>query len=208
MKRQNGLTLIELLLAMAIFVVIGLAGASIFNTVSKSEETTRNTLDRLNALQTAFIVIERDITQIARRHVRAAESTESSDDNFIYLDSDVTSDATGIGFVRHGWSNPALMLPRSELQSVAYRLVEDRLERVHYHYVDPVLGEEQKVRVLLTGITSLSFEFFYQRNWQKELNNGKMPKGIAIELETEAFGIIRRQYLVAGDDQAAKVQES
>ena len=198
MKKSRGFTLLELLLSMAIFAIISLAGFTIFNTTFESEKGGREKIDRLNLLQTTFLLLERDFTQIARRHVRT-EGGENTN-NFIYgQNGGFSSDLQSISFVRHGWSNPALMLPRSDLQSVGYRLTEQKLERIYYNFVDPVIGEEPKVRVLLDGVTELNFEFFYSTKWQKELISGKMPLGIAVTITLENFGKVRRQFLVSGD---------
>ncbi|WP_448250133.1 type II secretion system minor pseudopilin GspJ [Thalassotalea agariperforans] len=199
MQHNRGFTLLELLLAMAIFAVISLAGFTIFNTVFESEKGSRAKIAKLNKLQTAFILLERDITQIARRHVRMAGDENSN--NFIHSQNGgFSSNADGIAFIRSGWTNPGLILPRSDLQAVAYRLNDKILERVYYNFVDPVQGEEPKVRPLLAGVTDLVFEFFYENKWQQELISGKMPLGLAVEITTEDFGKIRRQFLVAGDD--------
>ncbi len=64
MQHNRGFTLLELLLAMAIFAVISLAGFTIFNTVFESEKGSRAKIAKLNKLQTAFILLERDITQL------------------------------------------------------------------------------------------------------------------------------------------------
>lgn len=198
MQHNRGFTLLELLLAISIFSLISLAGFSIFHTVLESESSSRAKIAKLNKLQTAFILLERDITQIARRHVRMAGDENSND--FIHSqNAGFSSNANGIAFIRSGWTNPGLILPRSDLQAVAYRLNDTKLERIYYNFVDPVLGEEPKVRPLLDNVTDLVFEFFYENKWQKELITGKMPLGLAIEVTTDDFGKIRRQFLVAGD---------
>lgn len=195
MKVAKGFTLLELLLAMAIFALISLAGFTIFNTVLESEKGARARIERLNSLQTAFLVMERDFTQLARRHVRVID--DSSSKNFIYSQEDSFSVNTeSLGFVRQGWSNPGLVLPRSDVQAVAYHLNENTLERLHYNFVDPVLGEEAKVRPLINEVVSLSFEFFYNQKWQKTLISGRLPAAVAIELTTEDLGDIRRQFLL------------
>ena len=203
MRKSAGFTLLELMLSMAIFTVVSLAGFTIFDTVFKSEKGGREKIASLNKLQTAFILLERDLSQIARRHVRKEGSDTSND--FIYSNKGgFSSNIEGLSFVRHGWTNPALMLPRSDLQAVGYRLEDQRLERTYYNYVDPVLGEEPKVRVLLDGVTDVLFEFYYDNKWQKELITGKMPVGVAVEVTTEEFGNMRRQFLVTGDVSTTK----
>jgi general secretion pathway protein J len=196
--KKNGFTLLELLLAMAIFSMISIAGYSLLKTVINSEESARFKTERLSHLQTTFLLMERDFNQIARRHIRL--EGEQSSDNFIHAsDSSFNSDLPLIAFVRYGWTNPNLMLPRSDLQSVAYRLNEGVLERLHYNFVDVDLGEEPKVRPLIDKVEDVHFEYFYNKAWQKELIDQKLPLAIAVEINLTDLGKIRRQFLVAGD---------
>tara|TARA_B110000014_G_scaffold68091_1_gene46534 strand:+ start:2116 stop:2745 length:630 start_codon:yes stop_codon:yes gene_type:complete len=196
--KEQGFTLLEVLIAIAIFSVISLTSFTLLDTVLRGEESSKLRTEKNNELQTAFIVIERDLTQIARRTVRL--NGEAPTEQFLQADNDnYVSDGEGLAFVRHGWSNPGLLLPRSDLQAVAYRLSDEKLERLHFNFVDAVNGEEPKSRILMNEVTSLTFEYYYDKKWQKELLSSKLPRAIAMEVEVRGFGIIRRQFLVAGD---------
>jgi len=201
MKRREdnrGFTLLEVLIAIAIFSVISLSSFTIFDTVLSGDEASKIRSERMNELQRAFLLIERDLTQIARRSLRV--NGESPLDGYIHTDeSSFFSETQAIAFVRNGWTNPGLLLPRSDMQSVAYQLNEETLERVYFNFVDAVPGQEPKVRPLITGVTSLKFDFFDGKEWKEELAKGTLPLAIAIEIELEDYGLIRRQYLVAGD---------
>ncbi len=195
---QYGFTLLEVLIAIAIFSVVSLASFTIFDTVLRGDENSKMRSERQNELQRAFLLMERDFTQIAKRNIRingeaaANRFLHTSDDNFL-------ADEQAIAFVRNGWTNPGLLLPRSDMQSVAYRLVDETLERLHYNFVDAVVGQEPKVRPLITQVTRLSFEFYDGQKWQKQWSANTLPQAIAIEIDTRDYGLIRRQFLVAGD---------
>jgi general secretion pathway protein J len=205
-KKSAGFTLLEVLIAVAIFSVISLSSFTLFDTVLNADEKSQNRSQRQNELQRAFILIERDFLQIARRSIRL--NGEAPLKEFIYTDSSsFVSDSQTLGFVRNGWTNPGLLLPRSDVQSVAYQLTDSTLERLHYNFVDAVVGEEPKRRPLITGVIELSFEFFDGKKWQKKLASESIPLAIAIELELEDYGIIRRQFLVAGDINGPKEDE-
>ena len=45
----------------------------------------------------------------------------------------------------------------------------------------------------------LSFEFYDGKKWQKQWSGNTLPQAIAIEIDTRDYGLIRRQFLVAGD---------
>jgi general secretion pathway protein J len=86
------------------------------------------------------------------------------------------------------------------MQSVAYQLNENTVERVHFNFVDAVLGEVPKVRPLISQVEKLNFEFYDGKKWQNTLQENTLPMAIAIELDTTDYGIIRRQFIVAGDN--------
>lgn len=193
----KGFTLLEVLLAIAIFSVISLSSFTLFDTILNADENSQRSSARQNELQRAFLLIERDFLQIAHRSIRF--NGEEPLEEFIYTDSSaIFSDLQTLGFVRGGWTNPGLLLPRSNMQSVAYQLNEKTLERLHFNFVDAVVGQEPKVRPLITGVEQLAFEYYDGKKWQKKLDSVKVPTAIAIELELEDYGLVRRQFLIAG----------
>ena len=202
---SSGFTLLEVLIAIAIFSVISLTSFTVFDTVLTGDEASKAQTNRLNELQRGFLILERDITQITRRSVRV--NGESPQTFYLYA-SGPDNDEGALAFVRAGWTNPALLLPRSDLQGIAYQLKDNTLMRYHANFVDPIVGEEPKARPLISNVSNIHFEFFQQGKWQKELNSSFLPLAVAVELETEDFGNIRRQFLVAGDREQVKQQES
>jgi len=195
---SKGFTLLEVLIAIAIFSIISLSSFSIFDSVLKGDETAKQKSERQNELQRAFLIIERDVTQIARRSIRL--NGEAPIERLIQSSSDsFASEEQAIAFVRHGWTNPGLLLPRSDMQAVAYRVTEETMQRLHYNFVDSVVGEEPKVRPLISDVTELSFEYYDGKEWQEEWTKNSLPLAIAIEVNTKDYGVIRRQFLVAGD---------
>ena len=197
-SEQQGFTLLEVLIAIAIFSVVSLASFTIFDTVLRGDENSKIRSDRQNELQRAFLLMERDFTQIAKRSMRingeapSNSFLQTSDDSFL-------ADEQAIAFVRNGWTNPGLLLPRSDMQRVAYRVVDETLQRLHYNFVDAVVGQEPKIRPLISQVTNLTFEFYDGSKWQDKWSGSTLPQAIAIEIETEVYGLIRRQFLVAGD---------
>ncbi|MFT5758247.1 MAG: general secretion pathway protein J [Alteromonadaceae bacterium] len=196
-----GFTLLEVLIAIVIFALISLTSFSIFNTVIKSDQSSQTHTTRMNELQRAFLIIERDLLQISKRTIRL--NGEAPLEGFLHTENNVSSSSQYLGFVRQGWTNPGLLLPRSDMQSVAYQLNDTTVERLHFNFVDPVQGEEPKVRKLISGVSALRFEYFDGKEWQKENKNNELPLAIAIEIDTEDYGVIRRQFLVAGNVSAS-----
>jgi general secretion pathway protein J len=48
-------------------------------------------------------------------------------------------------------------------------------------------------------VSELSFQFYDGQKWQEKWSGNTLPLAIAIEIETDDFGFLRRQFLVAGD---------
>ena len=194
----HGFTLLELIIAFAIFSVVSLAGFTMFDTVLRGDENSKVHSERQNELQRAFLLIERDFLQITKRTMRI--DGDSPTDNFLLSSTgNFLADEQAIAFVRSGWTNPGLLLPRSDMQSVAYRLVDNTVERLHYNFVDAVVGQDPKVRQLITLVDSLEFEFYDGKKWVKQWSGNTLPLAIAIEINTTDTGLIRRQFLVAGE---------
>ena len=208
---QRGFTLIEILVAMAIFTLIGLASTGLLTTVIDSNSLSQERFEKLQLLQRAMVTIERDIQQAVSRPVRVNGEKRKA----VMAGGEVDgSDDDGIGFVRGGWHNPQLMLPRSTLQYVAYRLRDNKLERLYSNYVDNVIGYEPKVRVLLENIESFKVEFLSGNNasstikddddikWSEKYQDTVLPRAVAIEFVSKDFGMLRREFtLVSGDSQ-------
>ncbi|OUS23444.1 type II secretion system protein GspJ [Thalassotalea sp. 42_200_T64] len=197
MSKQRGFTLLEVLIAIVLFSLISLSSVKILTTIIDSSEQGKLHSDRLSELQRAFLVMERDFIQITRRSVRL--NGDAPLKSFIHTnESTYSSNTHGIAFVRQGWRNPGLMLPRSDVQAVAYQLEEDTLNRMHYVFVDAVAGDEPKIRPLISGVEKVDFEFFNGKKWVKDLPEEDLPLAIAIDIELNDLGLIRRQFLVPG----------
>ncbi|TRX57895.1 type II secretion system minor pseudopilin GspJ [Thalassomonas sp. M1454] len=207
LRSHQGFTLLEVLIAVALFAMISLAASGMLVTMIDSHDRGKISSDKLNELQMAFLVMERDFSQMTRRTVRL-EGDEPLK-QFIYSnESTYSSNTQGLAFVRQGWKNPGLLLPRSDVQAVTYQLEDDTLNRLHYVFVDAVVGEEPKVRPLLTGVKQVDFEFHNGLKWSSELPKDDLPLAIAIELDLEEFGLIRRQFLVPGISAIDQAQDN
>ncbi|MGB3727402.1 MAG: type II secretion system minor pseudopilin GspJ [Glaciecola sp.] len=194
----NGFTLIEVIIAIAIFSILALGANALLVNVTNSNELSAQRAQQLEELQRAMMIIERDFLQMQERVPR----TQGIENNLVINggEFEFESDDYGIGFVRGGWQNPQLRLKRSHLQNVAYRLQENRLERLHTNYVDSVIGTEPKVRVLLSEVTQFKVEVLQdvarEFNWSETIVNTQLPAAVAITIETETFGEIRRVFKV------------
>ncbi|MCK8097734.1 type II secretion system minor pseudopilin GspJ [Pseudoalteromonas sp. 1CM17D] len=196
--KQRGFTLIEVLVAMAILAVVIMATHQILDSTTKAKEASDEKIAELNGLQTAFRLMDLDFSQMTQRTVR----NEAGDAQEQYLLAGryiLESQYDGIAFVRDGWVNPINLLPRSELQAVGYRVLDDNLERVYRVYVDQLDNMEPRVQVVLKGIEELKFEFLDANNeWQEQWQIKALPKAVAVTLQQIEAEPIRRVFLVPG----------
>jgi len=197
---QRGFTLIEILVAMSIFAMIAVGAAQILTRVTDSNELSNERFEKLQQLQRAMLIIERDFLQMVPRQTRIAG--EVSQLVLAGGQFELDSQDYAVSFVRQGWHNPQLRIRRSTQQAVAYRMFDDKLERLYSNYVDNVVGAEPKIRVLLDDIVSFKVEILSnvstsRQTWSTSINATELPKAIAIIIESKVYGEIRREFKVA-----------
>ncbi|MER2492403.1 type II secretion system minor pseudopilin GspJ [Catenovulum sediminis] len=203
-KRNSGFTLIEMLLAVTIFALLGVAGFSILSNTVKSNDISLAHGEKVAGLQRAMIVIERDLMQLAQRTVRVQGEQKPQPFYLSHGEFILDSESQVLAFRRVGWTNPLNILPRSEVQSVAYRIVDENLERLQFTFPDPVQGTEPKVRVLLEGVEQIEFEFYNtsEKKWLDKWTEQGLPDGISILLKTKEYGEIKRIFSVSAQVQS------
>ncbi len=153
-RRIKAFTLIEVLVAMAVFALVAALSYGTLNQTLLSAELLSDRMDRLQALQRAVRLLTDDLQQLTPRPVR-----DELGDN--YGPALNTSFQTGFALelTRGGWSNP-MVLPRSTQQRVAYRIEDNELVRYYWNVLDRTLSNEPIVVTLLDGVESLQFRFY------------------------------------------------
>jgi|JI7StandDraft_1071085.scaffolds.fasta_scaffold06825_4 general secretion pathway protein J len=156
--RNRGFTLLELMLAMAIFAIVGFASSALLDAVMRGDEASQQAQQRLQKLQQSFMLMDRDFWQITPRQIRVngeapGKAVLAGGKNWIESDDD------GVTLTHAGWSNPGAVLPRSEVQLVGYRVQEKQLQRLYYIYPDAVTGTEPRVQVLMDKVEGLKIRY-------------------------------------------------
>jgi general secretion pathway protein J len=190
-RKVQGFTLLEMLLALAVFSALSISAFQVLQGGISSEELANRKEQRLAELQRAFSQIEKDFGQIIPRRRRESERL------LFAMPGGLQSDEWGVSFIRNSWQNPLGMLSRSELQSVGYRLRQQQLERLSYSHADHPPGKLPVVKVLLRGVSSFRLRFFANGNWQENWTSATaLPQGIEVTLEVDGFGELTRLFLI------------
>jgi general secretion pathway protein J len=210
MTKQQGFTLLELLIASIIFALMAVMAYGGLANVMDASEISKSALLRLKQLQQTVSILDRDLSQIVRRPIRdeygneqAALSAGNNVDNLIEL-------------TRGGQSSPPALL-RSSLVRVAYRFDEDKLVRLRWPQLDRSPNMEAKQSILIDNLENVSIRFLDQNNeWQQQwppLNASSaepiidaegspvatppaQPSAIEIILTLSDWGDIRRLYAI------------
>lgn len=196
--RSAGFTLLELLVAIAIFAVVALLAYGGLATVLDAREDTAAGAARLRALQQTMLMLQRDLDQLAPRGIR---------DEYGDHKPALHGGADWIEFTRGGWSNPAEQ-PRSQLQRVAYTLRERRLVRAHWQVLDRAQDSAPFEAELLDQVRLLRVRFLdAQGEWQdawpplnaQDGNQGaEPPRAVEITFELEHWGSVTRLFRING----------
>ena len=193
---RRGFTLLEVLIAVAIFAVVSVMAYGGLSSVLKVSQKTRDANKALQTLQMAISLVNQDMTQIANRPIR---------DEFGQVQPALKSGSAYeeiIVFTRRGWRNPA-ETRRSTLQRVAYRLDENTLVREYWRELDRGPNPKKVALPLLDHVKKLSFRYMDKRNaWQQAwppltAEPGKpvgLPKAIEMNLDTERWGVVTRLF--------------
>jgi len=209
---DQGFTLIEVLIAMAITAVIALVAYTSLSTVISGVEAARAEGERVALINRAMTVFSRDIRQVVDRPVR---------DEFGAVESGLEGGPLArqtLAFTRAGWHN-TVGLPRSTLQRVAYYLDEDRLVRASWPVLDRTNAVEPNEVTLLEGVARFEVQFlegvdqlrinrgleldrrYWSDNWLANVSDPDatlgLPLAVLILLEVDGWEAIERLYVLA-----------
>lgn len=147
-NKTLGFTLVEILVALLVFAVVGLLSARLLSQSIDNQNNLQDRGQRLAEIHRAMRVLQRDIVQLSRRKIRDAQGEE--------LPALVVSDQGTIEFSRVGWRNP-LRQPRSEVQRVGYRWQDEKIIRGYWLTLDRSYDAEPAYQTLLENVEAIEF---------------------------------------------------
>jgi general secretion pathway protein J len=202
-KLVAGFTLVELLVAIFIFAIVGAIAMGGYNELVKQSEIVSAGAGRTREVQAAMQRLNLDFTSLEPRPVR-----EPLGDSVLpALRADARSGDQIAELTHSGWSNPA-GLSRSTLQRVQYRIEDNKLLREYWLALDRTMTVEPESTVLLDRVEQIQLRFLdANRTWHEQwppLGYSApdaprlRPIAVEINIELEDWGEIKRLIEVSG----------
>ncbi|HFF8940851.1 MULTISPECIES: type II secretion system minor pseudopilin GspJ [Serratia] len=194
MKRalQRGFTLVEMLLAIALFAMLSLTALTVFRGVLKNDEITQRKSTQLTQLQRALAIVERDLTQAQARAPTGDKRWPAAPEFAVLQTAGEEGGDFQLLLIRNGWPNPQARLPRATQERVGYRYRQGRLERLSYPNLSSPQAAARSV-LLLSEVTRFQLRFYRQGEWLTAWRaGGLLPQAVEIAIDTPALGEVRR----------------
>jgi len=191
----RGFTLIEVLVALAVFGVLSLLAYMSLGQTLSNADLLNERMDRLQSIQRTISFLSSELLQTVPRTIRV----ELGDVPSPALQSDFTSDFA-LELTHGGWPN-SLGVPRSTMQRTAYRIEDDELIRYHWNVLDRTVNNTPIATVMLTEAESLTFRFLQVNgDWADQwplpsaqgAANATLPRAVEITLTLADEGEIVR----------------
>jgi len=153
MKKATGFTLIEILIALSVFVILATITSSSLYYAFTTRSKVNAQADRLNGLQLAISILEQDTLQMMDRAVRSNEMRLFP--NFIGLPQYME-------YTRGGVLNPKSAEKRSTLKRIALACQKGSLVRRSWDSLDPPDHQHYHEKVLINHINECHFNYLNQ----------------------------------------------
>ena len=187
---QRGFTLVEMLIALAIFGMLTAAGVALLSLTVRTQETAERLLGEVGEIRRAGALLTADLAQAAPRIRRDGEGRRHR-----AFAGDGGAGPLLIALVRRGREGGA---GRSSLQRVEYRLRDGRLERWSWPHVDG--GGEPVAVPVLEGVRALRLRYRDQdggwRDRWDPTDAVRLPRAVELVTDSAAHGMVRQVFLV------------
>ena len=186
----NGFTLVEMLIALAIFGMLTAAGVALLGVTARTQETSERVLADVAEMRRVGALLSADLAQVAPRLWRDGEGRPQR----AFAGAGGGDSSALLVFVRHGWDNG----DGGTIQRVAYRLREGRLERLSFRSVDG--GGDAVGVTVLDGVTALRLRYrdedgAWLDRWAPS-DPTRLPQAVELVTSSAAQGTVMQAFLI------------
>jgi general secretion pathway protein J len=192
MTKAKGFTLVEALLALAIFGLVAVLAYRATSSMSEGESRLSQEAQRWRALETLFTRFEADIRQATPRSVRAGAGAGREP---AWLGT-VYQGQSALVFTRAG--SEFVLEPGPAGQRVAYRVTGDTLEIVYWPQLDHGDAAKPLVYPLVSGVSGFELEYLARDGrWRSRwplLGEDDVPRAVRLALTIDDGSRIDRTF--------------
>jgi general secretion pathway protein J len=195
MASTRGFTLIEILVALVIFAVIGVLAAMSLHAMIRTHSMLEKKDGAMTQLQLTMTMMRRDMAQVIDRPI--VDSDGSTEAAF------VAAGVNQIVFTRTGLQNPMQVSERSNMQRVGYELDGDQLVRITWDVLDQPPRSIPEKQILLHHVVSLQWQLLTDKNqtvsqWPPAVgsnlqmqNTSPLPKAVLMVMQIQYAGAVQ-----------------
>ncbi len=192
----HGFTLLELLVALAIFALLSALGYTGLQSLLRTQAATSERSRDFAQLTRALVLLQNDVEQALARPIR-----DNQGDAVVPLLADAGTNPT-LELTREGWLNLSLG-ETPMLQRIGYRIDGERLIRRSWPVLDRAPDTTPRETVALENVKSMRLRFLdtngsWQPSWPPAAAQQTLPRAIELRLELGNWGSIRRLFRVPG----------
>ncbi|WP_203291639.1 type II secretion system minor pseudopilin GspJ [Maricaulis parjimensis] len=206
---QSGFSLIEVLVSVFIFAVIGAISVALMSASLTAQDVNRAALDRMAALDRVRTLLREDAGQIVLRPVRDAdgyperEIFAADNDGLVRTGGPVRNERILLSFTRRGRANPGLLRERSSLLHVEYLVRGEALIRRVRAYPDATDLTPDSEIVLLDAIRDVELDVLLGAAWSRRLlvragGEVGLPSAIRLRYDWDGMGEMEHVVLTPG----------
>lgn len=190
---EAGFTLVELLVALAIFALISVAGVMLLRSGSDTQLAVKARLEDMSRINRLYNAMEGDLAQAVARPVR----DQSGRPVPAFTENDADTPGALFGFVRAGWSNFD-EAPRPGLQRVAYVLEGGALKRLSWPMLDGAAPTD--AATLVENVSDAQLRYRDERGeWRSDwtaADSNSLPRAVELRLTPQGKPEQRMLFLV------------
>lgn len=194
---MKGFTLLEILIALAIFALLSAISYTGLNAVLDSRERLATENQKWRDLALIFGRIEQDIANAAPRSIR--DSSGLNAHALVGQENRKNEDEPQLALTRTGFSGRAGTL--AGLQRVGYRLKKQSLEQLVYPVLDQAPRTLPQALTLASGISAFELRYLdsrgaWQPSWPVAGSKDAMPAAVEVSLVLADEERVKRVFLL------------